>query len=201
MDAGSITHWIQDLRAGKAEAAEALWRVYYHQLVLLAYRKLRDFPRGVSDEEDVVQSAFHSFCAGAAAGRFPRLGDRDDLWQVLMMLTARKASNQRKYHQRQKRGGVILNDASLYLSQLDQVERERIEEKMGAVPSPEFAAEVAEECQRLLVLLGDETLRSVAIAKMDGYTNDEIAGMLQVKTRTIERKLRLIRAVWSNEID
>ena len=37
--------------------------------------------------EDVVVDAFDSLCRGVQAGRFPNLDDRDDLWQVLMLLT------------------------------------------------------------------------------------------------------------------
>ena len=41
-------------------------------------------------------SPFGSILRGIEEGRFKRLDDRDDLWQVLAMLTVRKAINQRK---------------------------------------------------------------------------------------------------------
>ncbi|MBV8234094.1 MAG: hypothetical protein JO075_00190, partial [Acidimicrobiia bacterium] len=72
---------------------------------------------------------------------------------------------------------------------------------IGREPSPEFAAQVADECRRLLDGLGDEGLRSVALWKMEGYTNAEIAARLGgVNTRTVERKLKTIRARWE-ELD
>ena len=55
-------------------------------------------------------------------------------------------------------------------------------------PTPEFAAEVAEQCQRLLDDLPDEDLRRIAVWKMEGHSNEEIAAELQFATRTIERK-------------
>jgi hypothetical protein len=55
-----------------------------------------------ADEEDVALSAFHSFCRDAEAGRFPELGDRKDLWQILVMLTARKAWALIEHEGRQK---------------------------------------------------------------------------------------------------
>jgi len=55
---------------------------------------------------------------------------------------------------------------------------------------------VAEECQRLLEMLGDDQLRSVALWKMEGYTNEEIAGKLGCAVATVERRLRLIRRIW-----
>src|SRR5205823_10863614 len=89
--AGSVTFWIDRLRAGDARAAEKLWERYFRRLVGLARQKLRHTPRGAADEEDVAVSAFDSFFRGAAAGRFPQLHDRDDLWQLLIAITAHKA--------------------------------------------------------------------------------------------------------------
>jgi DNA-directed RNA polymerase specialized sigma24 family protein len=193
---GSITCWIEELRLGRAEAAEALWRPYFERLVRLARQKLGMAPRSMADEEDVALSVFHSFCAGAAAGRFPRLSDRDDLWQVLVMLTIRKAANLRKLLSRQKRGGGRVGKDTDYLHDLDDSQVAEVNQLVGNEPTPEFAAQVAEECRRLLNLLDDATLQTVAVAKMEGYTNDEIAQRLQVKTRTIERKLNVIRTMW-----
>jgi DNA-directed RNA polymerase specialized sigma24 family protein len=59
---------------------------------------------------------------------------------------------------------------------------------------------MTEECRRLLDRLGDETLRAVALWKMEGYTNREIAGKLGCVEHTVERKLRSIRLVWSSEV-
>jgi hypothetical protein len=70
---------------------------------------------------------------------------------------------------------------------------------VGDEPTPQFAAQVAEEYQRLLELLGDESLRQVAVLKMEGCTNDEVAGRLDCSRRTIARKLEAIRFLWSNE--
>jgi DNA-directed RNA polymerase specialized sigma24 family protein len=198
-DSGSITQWIGDLRDGRPSAAAGLWQRYYHRLVGLARKKLRDAPRRMADEEDVVLQAFHSFCRGAEDGRFPRLEDRDDLWQILVMLTARKAADQLKQQFRAKRGGGQVRGDSVFIDRFDSKERAGIDQVVGSEPTPEFAVRVADECRRLLETLGDDTLCDVAVAKMEGYTNDEIAQRLGVQTRTIERKLRLIRELWSQE--
>ena len=54
--------------------------------------------------------------------------------------------------------------------------------------------------QRLLGSLGDTELESVALWKMEGFTNQEIAGKLACGLRSVERKLRLIRTIWAQEI-
>jgi len=70
---------------------------------------------------------------------------------------------------------------------------------VGDEPTPEFAAQVTEEYRRLLDLLGDDTLCRVAIWKMEGYGNDEIAEQLACSRRTVARKLESIRILWSKE--
>jgi len=89
--AGSVTAWIGALKAGDHAAAQKLWERYYEQLVRLAREKLGGARRRAADEEDVVQSAFDSFCRGAGQGRFPQLRDRDNLWPLLIVITERKA--------------------------------------------------------------------------------------------------------------
>jgi hypothetical protein len=79
--AGSVTRWLEQLKAGEQAAVQQLWTRYYARLVRLAREKLGAAPRQAADEEDVALSAFDSFCRAAEAGRFPRLLDRDDLWR------------------------------------------------------------------------------------------------------------------------
>ena len=103
----SVTTWIGLLKAGESDAAQHLWHRYYRSLITLVRNKLSDLPKRASDEEDVVLSAFHSFCQAVDAGRFPVLENRDDLWQLLVMHAARKAVDQRRYQGRQKRSADL----------------------------------------------------------------------------------------------
>jgi DNA-directed RNA polymerase specialized sigma24 family protein len=187
---GSITRWVSLLKDGDRAAAQPLWEAYFHRLVGLARARLRATPRRAADEEDVALSAFDSFCRRAEAGQFPRLQDRDDLWQVLFVLTVRKAIDQARHEGRQARGGGRVAT----LSDLADL---ALEEVVGPEPTPALALQLAEECRQLLDGLGDETLRSVALWKLEGYTNAEIAGRLGCVKSTVERKLRSIRRLWT----
>ena len=111
---GDISGLVAELKAGKRDAARPLWDAYYRRLMGLARAKLGRLPRRVANESDVVVAAFNSFCRGAEQGRFQRLEDRDDLWQVLGMITARKAADLRQHHNRLKRGpGRVRGDSAL----------------------------------------------------------------------------------------
>jgi DNA-directed RNA polymerase specialized sigma24 family protein len=198
---GSVTHWIGQLKAGGHTAAQPLWESYFQRLVGLARKKLQGASRRVADEEDVALSAFDSFCRGAAQGRFPQLTDRNDLWQLLAAITARKAIDLYHYERRQKRGGGTVQGESALLATVDSSQPEAsMEQIMSREPTPEFAAQLAEECRRLLGGLADDGLRAVALWKMEGYTNEEIAAKLGCVPRTVERKLRVIRSRWKHEV-
>jgi DNA-directed RNA polymerase specialized sigma24 family protein len=196
---GSVTLWIDKLKAGDPAAVQKLWENYFQRLVGLARSKLQAAPRMAADEEDVALSAFHSFCRRAGEGRFPRLSDRDDLWQLLVLLTVRKASTLVQQERRQKRGGGKVWTASALAAAPAPEERISFAELVSREPDPGLAAQVAEEYQCLLARLGDPTLRAVAVWKMEGHTNDEIAAKLGRCTGTIERKLQLIRSIWETE--
>ena len=196
---GSVTHWIELLQTGEDAAAGQIWDRYFRRLVGLARLKLqvRGAARRVADEEDVALSAFDSFFRGLEEGRYPNLDDRDNLWKVLVLLTARKALRLVEHERRQKRGGGHVR-AEADLSPAGTDEAAALEQVIGREPSPEFAAQVAEECNLLLDRLGDDELRSIARWKMEGHTNAEIAGKLDCLERTVERKVRMIRGLWEN---
>jgi DNA-directed RNA polymerase specialized sigma24 family protein len=194
---GSITYWIGRLKVGDPAAAQHLWEGYFQRLVHLARARLHSAPRRAADEEDVALSAFHSFCQGAEQGRFPRLSDRDDLWQLLVLLTVRKATSLVRQERRQKRGGGrVHNGSALPGSRSRQL---ALLDLIGREPDPAFAAQVADQCRRLFELLADPTLQVVAVCKMEGHTNADIAAKLGRSVVTVERKLALIRDIWAAE--
>jgi DNA-directed RNA polymerase specialized sigma24 family protein len=195
----SVTQWVNDVKAGdRSEAARLLWQRYFERLARLAQGRLQRAARGPADGEDVALSAFDSFFQGVADGRFPDLGNRDDLWRLLVTITARKAHNQRRNEGRQKRGGgrVVGEDA---LAGSDPAGDNFMVQVVGNEPTPEFAAMVADEYQRLFGSLSDESLRVVALLKLEGHSNEEIAKSLDCSLRTVERKLEVIRKRWITE--
>lgn len=183
---GSVTHWLDQLKEGDPKAAQPLWNRYFDGLVRMAHARLAGLPRRAADEEDVALSAFDSFCRDAQRGRFPALSDREDLWRLLITITAQKAVDLRRREGAAKRGAnrVVSN-----ISDFTEI--------TDGEPTPEFAAMVAEEFQVLLNRLGDSELKAIALRKMEGYSNEEIADLLDCVPRTIERRLRLIRSLWA----
>jgi DNA-directed RNA polymerase specialized sigma24 family protein len=193
--AHSVSKWIIGARLGEDQAIQRLWECYFERLVVFARHRLAGMPRRVADEEDVALSAFASFCHVAREGRFPKLADRDGLWRLLLTFTAAKATDLRRKGLCKKRGaGEIRGDSGL-IDNHDSNANGGLDQVIGDVPTPDFAAMAAEEYRILINLLDDE-IRPVALAKMEGFTNSEVASRFRIPVSRVERTLRLIRQVW-----
>jgi DNA-directed RNA polymerase specialized sigma24 family protein len=136
-----------------------------------------------ANPEDVAVSVLATVLRRTRDGCFPRLADRTNLWKLLVVITARKAATLTVKVQRRPAGNS-----------------EGIEEIIGSDPTPEFAAQVGEEYRRLLARLPDDwrMLRAVANWKMEGYTNEEIAGKLGRSVARVEHRLQQIRHYWDS---
>jgi len=142
---------LNQLKQGDPLAAQKLWQRYVQKLVRLAHRKLRDAPRRVADEEDVVVAAFASFCRGVDEGRFSRLDDRDDLWHVLLVLTERRAVDQLRRQHAEKRGaGQVRGESGFEPCESEESPAAGLNQCADGEPTPAFAAEAAEQFRVLL---------------------------------------------------
>lgn len=173
-----VSLWLGELKSGERDRVSQLFDLYFRRLVGLAAARLRNRPELAGYEEDVALSAFKSLCLGVERGRFPDLSNRDELWRLMAVITVRKALN----IQRRKRLAEQGSDDIIHL--------------LSREPSPEEVAEMSDQVEQLLNLLDDEQLRSIALMKVEGRTNEDIAGQLGCVVRTVERKLQQIRMTW-----
>jgi RNA polymerase sigma factor (sigma-70 family) len=179
----SVTLWLNQIKVGERAGVRLLLERYFRRLVQLARSRFQGQSGLAGYDEDVALSAFKSLCLGAERGRFPQLADRDDLWRVLAVLTVRKAIDLQRRH----RNREVLGEPNL-------------EQLLSDEPPAEMAAEMAEDYERLLGILGDGELRSVALWKVERYTNQEIAQKLGCVERSVERKLQRIRILWAEAV-
>ena len=180
---GSVTHWIEEIKKGNRTAAQELWERYFAQLVRHARVRLKTSSRRVTDEEDLALSVLDRFVRAAEDGRYPSLSDRSGLWRLLVKMTARKLIDRHRYENRQRRS------AERVTYQVDGLAH--------GTTSPEFAVIMADEVQRLIDCLQEEKLQQLAIGKLEGYTNEEMADQLDCSVRTVERMMARIRKSYS----
>ena len=191
MEVESITGWIDQLADGNQHAAAPLWRHISLRLETFAREKLDVQTRRHYDEHDAANSAFHSLCRGLSDGRVDA-ENRDALWGLLAVITSRKISAQRRYLNRQKRGGGAVRGESGFADFGDA----GINAVNGNQMTPDVLAEVSESCAQLFDALADETMKKIVLLKFQGATNGEVASELNCTQRTIERKLERIRRIW-----
>jgi DNA-directed RNA polymerase specialized sigma24 family protein len=195
--AGSVTNLIGRLKDGDEAAASRLWELFSARLLEFAREHLRDDILPIADEEDVVVSALGSFFSGAERGEFTLLSDREKLWNLLAVITKRKVFDHLNRENRLKRRPNQPADQMIGADRFNSDESgSAIDMVLDPALSPDIQAVAKEACQKLLEVLGDSQLRSIAVLKLEGYTKIEIAGMLGCAVRTVERKLRLIRTIW-----
>lgn len=181
---GSITVLYQQWRQGNAESISKLMARFRPRLLALANSTLRGRVQRMADAEDALQSAMLSFWERVDGGGFDGEMDRDDLWNVLGLITVRKAIKLQEREGAQKRGGG------------------RVVTGIPLENSPQKDSDDGVDlvCAELLEML-DPQLQVFALFRLTGYKNREIAEQLGCTERKVERKLQLIRAVWEQEVD
>lgn len=195
---GSITRWIRGVKSGDEGAAAQLWDRYFEKIVQVARKRIASAPRRAAGEEDVAIDVFDTLCRNAARGRFPNVSDREALWKLLVVITCRKVSDEkRREYFAKKRGGRVTAPAT----DLAAFEHFEFESILSSEPSPALVAELEDECQWLLELLADDGLRTIARLSLEGLSAREIAASQSVSVRTIERKLAMIRTRWAEAYD
>lgn len=191
---GSVTKWMKEFRDGDQEAAQLLWERYYERLVRFACSKLKGMPRRMADEEDVAIVAFENFLRGVQTGQFPKLEDRNDLWQILVMLGDRKAKDLLRRDGRRRKHEV--GESAVAKQDVRASDSSSFDQFFGDSPTPETAVEMVENLRRMLDCLDDEGLREIALLKLEGHTNERISELIGRARRTVDRKLNLIRERW-----
>ncbi len=190
-----VTLWIDQLRAEDNSAAHNIWHHFVQRLQDSARRKLGSTTRRVYDEEDAAQSAFHSVCAGISAGRFPELNDRESLLHLLLVVTSRKISQRVRYDHRERRDvRRIIND-SIFIKSNENLPKV-VDSVPSREPTPEFATEFVDVCESLFDSLDDQQLKDVALLRIEGFDDSEIAKKLGCSRRTVQRRLEVVRRHW-----
>ncbi len=188
---GSVTECIHRAQEGESFAQHQLWERYLRRLLGIARNRLRGVAVAVVDPDDVVIKAFHDFLAGVERGQFAKLDNRQDLWQILIMLIGRRTIDEKRRAGTSKRGAHLRTAEPIELGH-----ESLIQMIASSEPSPAQAVEFSEQFEQRLTQLGDERLRRIAICKLSGFSNQEIASQIGCSLRSIERKLSLIRGKW-----
>lgn len=187
----SVTALIGQLEADNSQAAHELWERFLYRMIAAARKKMKNLPRRMVDEEDVVVAAFEAFMSGHKEGRFKQLHNREDLWQVLAMLIERKAIREMRYQFAEKRDARQARGESIF-------EKAVADSMLGgldgiAESDPEPVDFFTQGVQEILEQIDDPVQRDIALKRLAGYTNSETAEQIGISKASVERKFSLLR--------
>ena len=200
---GSVSILISKVKEGDEDSVRELWNRYSGALVRSAQTRISKQVAAKVDSEDLAQSVFFAIYRGAVEDKFDQLNDRAGFWTLVLAITRRKAVDRIRNLTAAKRGGVAAMRAS------QEAVGESVANIVDRALSREVDPQVEVECEDLLESLKQQLdiedasgmLTRVAMSRIAGLSVKEIAAELDRTERTVERKLSLIRSLWSESIE
>ncbi len=171
------------LRRGDEDAASEVFRRFARRLIALARNQLDSWIRTRVEPEDVVQSVFRSFFTRFEAGQF-QLGDWDNLWTVLTLITIRKCINRMEFWQAAKRD--LQREVNL------PRHGDPLGEALARDPTPLEAAILSETVELLMKKVPQQD-RSILTLHLRGCEIAAISAQIGRTERTVRRTLERVR--------
>ena len=194
-----VMQWFRDLEVGDSVAAGQFWQALSSRVERFAAKKLSPADRKVANEEDITLSVFKSVMLRAERGEFQRVQSYDELWSLLLTITRRKVLNHLRNARRLKRGGGhVVGEVDL-LPANEESSAGGLAAVAGMEPDPQLEVLAAESIDELIKSRGDAELEKVVELKFAGHSNEQIAAELNRSLATVERKLKMIRTIWSKD--
>ena len=188
LNPGSVSLWLGDAKVGDESAATDLFNRYYPLIRKHVHKELRGFATRSADEEDLALSVIATILQRLRLRRLDKLKDRQHLWALLLVMATREVTSHKRRETRQMRD--VRRDASVDSANVGH----------SPCPSPGVIAETNDTREYLFGILRNDQLRQIAAAKLEGYSNDEIARELQITVRTVQRKVNDIYECWDRQL-
>ena len=122
------------------------------------------------------------------------------MWKLLVAITGMKSVDQIRRQTAKKRGGGDMRGNSVIANTADEANA-GFEQFADAALSPAFLAELDEQQTVLLNALHDDVQRQIARQRLEGMSNEEIANSTGISVRSVERKIKLIREIWTRLLE
>jgi DNA-directed RNA polymerase specialized sigma24 family protein len=191
--------WFASVCDGDSASTTRLWTAYFDRIGASVANRLTSQGRRYEDHEDVANSVLRTFFRRASLGQFKELGDKDQLWKLLLTIAIRKANDYRKRSMAARRGGKVnvLNqnytDDSSQMAAIDLVANPD-----GAMPDAEMRAQ--ELFESVMASMPDDKTRDVVLLHLQGADKQQIAEMQKCSIRTVERRMQNAITIWTSAV-
>jgi RNA polymerase sigma factor (sigma-70 family) len=195
-----ITMFLKNSRGIGEDGAQAIWESYFPKLMRVIENKLRNSPKRAVDGEDIAQNAMFSLFRGLQEKKFDSVANRDELWALLVTITARKVTHERRRALAKKRGEGATRGESVFMAAGNVDDNYGINQILDENQMPDSASRVLETYEELLPQIGDEKTLKTVMLRMEGFTNREIAEKMECSVSRVEQRIAKIRKAWQTEI-
>lgn len=195
---GSVTGWIEDLKNKDPDAQRKIVKRFSDRLIRCANQWLRGSGCRITDGDDIANMALFNFFE-KDPNQFEQLLNRNDLWKLLLVMAERRAIDQIRKETSQKSGGKRLVSESVIRGIGDGPNG--ADNIANPFAQPDYELMLIEEAETRLNSLPSNVLRRVALERMYGYRNAEIAKRMKLSLRSVERKLREIRDIFKTSVE
>lgn len=196
------------IERGDLAAVDPLVNRHHDRMLALADELRHRYGLGEAEygSEDIVGDALLALWEQAAARKLAPFRTREGYWRWIRASLRGKVRRARDRLRRQKRGGSgIARPAGPCYPARDEARGtgipglrirplfDELDERLPPVPPMDRWVDDRDEFLSILELLRGRMVREVLLLTYEGHTADEIARRLGVATRTVRRKLVLIR--------
>jgi DNA-directed RNA polymerase specialized sigma24 family protein len=106
------------------------------------------------------------------------------------------ADNFRRENAAKRGAGRVVSEANLERKDDNSTRVGLAQLVADEAPRPQDIAEMSEQLTILMGLLPRDDLKQIARLHLEGWKNHQIAEELEISTRSVERKLALVRDAW-----
>jgi len=191
---GSAIQLVADLKLENSAAAQSAWSVFQVRMERFGRKLLNQNLCRFFDEKDLASEVFQKFIESVQLGRCDKMSKMRELWSYIATIMINHARNRCAAATCQKRGGGLIRGESIFLSDTSEAL------SFDKFPSQGMQWEITglhdEYTEHFMSALPNDDLRRITELKLSGYENAEIAKLFSTSTRSIERKLVIIRRCW-----
>jgi RNA polymerase sigma factor (sigma-70 family) len=199
---------VNKIAAGDRMALDEFVHRYNWKMVRMASRYMRRLRTHLvtCDAEDAVNDTLAKLYQRAVDGELPRVKSSIQFWKMFISMLKVEVRGALDRDAATKRGGPGVHRSRSQRRRGDtpgdrprlrrdgfRLDYLSVDEVYSLLPPRHDLALIQIEIEEFLQHLGDPITRRIAMLKLEWYTNEQIAELLDYNARTIERKLTFIR--------
>jgi RNA polymerase sigma factor (sigma-70 family) len=187
----SLSACLPKLLAGDDKTFDLAFQQFFERICLVVKQQFQNNKFRHADEEDIALSVFNALHQAIQNKKYEQLEDTRQLFNLLKTIAKNKAIGLLRAEESLKRGAGRLRGDSVF-AKPDELVGNGWDMVQGAEPAPDYIAALNDSWQNALGQLTAD-LQRIALLKIQGYENLEIAQELGISLSTVERRVAILK--------